>query len=380
MPPVEKLWSTYKATADFDTFTADEHEIFYEPSTGDLRLDDGSTPGGIPLTFTELRFDTTHLLSGNEPAGSVSWNAEDETIDIVHPNGVVQSVGQETYAYVRNKTGSTIPDGTAVRFAGAEQNGESRLLVAPMQANNEFPSLYVLGVTTEDIADDADGRVTVWGKVRNIDTTGPGAESWNVGDIIYVSPTTAGGLTNVRPTAPNNVIPIAAVLRVDATEGEIFVRPSFEQQKNYAEALRSTSQQITPATTAVAVSFSSIPVAQQISLDPADATKIVFAESGFYNIAINAQLQSTNASAKDVRIWLRTGDVDVAGTTRVTTLTGNNEFKTFTATHNLSLAANANVQIMMASTDNTASISASPATAYAPASNAMEVIITQPAL
>jgi len=380
MPPVEKLWSTYKATADFDTFTADEHEIFYEPSTGDLRLDDGSTPGGIPLTFTEIRFDTTHLLSGNEPAGSVSWNAEDETIDIVHPNGVVQSVGQETYAYVRNKTGSTIPDGTAVRFAGAEQNGESRLLVAPMQANNEFPTLYVLGVTTEDIADDADGRVTVWGKVRNIDTTGPGAESWNVGDIIFVSPTTAGGLTNVRPTAPNNVIPIAAVLRVDATEGEIFVRPSFEQQKNYAEALRSTSQQITPATTAVAVSFSSIPVAQQISLDPADATKIVFAESGFYNIAINAQLQSTNASAKDVRIWLRTGDVDVAGTTRVTTLTGNNEFRTFTATHNLSLAANANVQIMMASTDNTVSISASPATAYAPASNAMEVIITQPAL
>jgi len=380
MPPVEKLWSTYKVTADFDTFTADEHEIFYEPSTGDLRLDDGSTPGGIPLTFTELRFDTTHLLSGNEPAGSVSWNAEYETIYIVHPNGVVQSVGQETYAYVRNKTGSTIPDGTAVRFAGAEQNGESRLLVAPMQANNEFPTLYVLGVTTEDIADDADGRVTVWGKVRNIDTTGPGAESWNVGDIIYVSTTTAGGLTNVRPTAPNNVIPIAAVIRVDATEGEIFVRPSFEQQKNYAEALRSTSQQITPATTAVAVSFSSIPVAQQISLDPADATKIVFAESGFYNIAINAQLQSTNASAKDVRIWLRTGDVDVAGTTRVTTLTGNNEFRTFTATHNLSLAANANVQIMMASTDNTVSITASPATAYAPASNAMEVIITQPAL
>ena len=380
MPPVEKLWSTYKATADFDTFTADEHEIFYEPSTGDLRLDDGSTPGGIPLTFTELRFDTTHLLSGNEPAGSVSWNAEDETIDIVLPNGVIQSVGQETYAYVRNKTGSTIPDGTAVRFAGAEQNGESRLLVAPMQANNEFPTLYVLGVTTEDIADDADGRVTVWGKVRNIDTTGPGAESWNVGDIIFVSPTTAGGLTNVRPTAPNNVIPIAAVIRVDATEGEIFVRPSFEQQKNYAEALRSTSQQITPATTAVAVSFSSIPTAQQISLDPADATKIVFAESGFYNIAINAQLQSTNASAKDVRIWLRTGDVDVAGTTRVTTLTGNNEFRTFTATHNLSLVANSNVQIMMASTDNTVSITASPATAYAPASNAMEVIITQPAL
>jgi len=380
MPPVEKLWSTYKATADFDTFTADEHEIFYEPSTGDLRLDDGSTPGGIPLTFTELRFDTTHLLSGNEPAGSVSWNAEDETIDIVHPNGVVQSVGQETYAYVRNKTGSTIPDGTAVRFAGAEQNGESRLLVAPMQANNEFPTLYVLGVTTEDIADDADGRVTVWGKVRNIDTTGPGAESWNVGDIIYVSTTTAGGLTNVRPTAPNNVIPIAAVLRVDATEGEIFVRPSFEQQKNYAEALRSTSQQITPATTAVAVSFSSIPTAQQISLDPADATKIVFAESGFYNIAINAQLQSTNASPKDVRLWLRTGGVDVAGTTRVTTLTGNNEFRTFTATHNLSLVANSNVQIMMASTDNTVSITASPATAYAPASNAMEVIITQPAL
>jgi hypothetical protein len=380
MPPVEKLWSTYKATADFDTFTADEHEIFYEPSTGDLRLDDGSTPGGIPLTFTEIRFDTTHTLSGNEPAGSLSWNTTDTTLDIVHPNGVVQSVGQELYAYVRNKTGSTIPNGTAVRFAGAEQNGQSRLLVAPFLADGTFPTLYALAVATEDIPDEADGRVTVWGKVRDIDTTGPGSETWNVGDILYGSPDTAGLLTNIVPTAPDNVVPFAAVLRVDATAGEIFVRPSYEQQKNYAEIIRSTDFAIANANTATAVVFTSNPFAQKITLDPLDNSKIIFEESGFYNIQVNVQLLSTTAAGKDVRLWLRKAGNNVSGTTRVTTLTGNNEYKTVTVTHNLSLTANSNVQIMVASTDTTVSLKSAPATAYAPASNAVEVIITQPAL
>ena len=160
---VEKLWSTYKATADFDTFTADEHEIFYEPSTGDLRLDDGSTPGGIPLTFTEIRFDTTHDVVGTEPPGSLTWSNSDQTLNLTHPNGVIQQVGQELYGYVRNNTGNTIPNGSAVRFSGAEQNGEARLEVSTMIADNSVPTLYVFGITTEDIEDGADGRVTVCG-------------------------------------------------------------------------------------------------------------------------------------------------------------------------------------------------------------------------
>jgi hypothetical protein len=175
-------------------------------------------------------------------------------------------------------------------------------------------------------------------------------------------------------------VPFAAVLRVDATAGEIFVRPSYEQQKNYAEIIRSTDFAIANANTATAVVFTSNPFAQKITLDPLDNSKIIFEESGFYNIQVNVQLLSTTAAGKDVRLWLRKAGNNVSGTTRVTTLTGNNEYKTVTVTHNLSLTANSNVQIMVASTDTTVSLKSAPATAYAPASNAVEVIITQPAL
>lgn len=376
--PVEKLWSTYKATADFDTFTADEHEIFYEPSTGDLRLDDGVTPGGIPLTFSEIRFDTTHGATGSEPAGSLFWSNSDQTLDLVHPGGVVQQIGQETYGYVRNNTGNTIPDGTAVRFAGAEQNGEARLLVAPMQANNEFPSLYVFGITTQDIPDGGDGRVTVWGKVRGLDTTGQNGETWNVGDILYVDPDDAGGLTNVRPTAPDNVIPMAAVLAVDETAGEIFVRPSFEQQKNYGEFSNTADQTAALINTAYPITYNVSGPTQQISI--VSNSRITFAESGFYQLILNAQVLSTNASAKNVRFWFRKNGTDIAITTRIQTLTGNNEYRPFSSTQTVSVEAGDYVEIMWATTDTTARLKAAPATAYAPASPSVQVIVTQPAL
>jgi hypothetical protein len=63
---------------------------------------------------------------------------------------------------------------------------------------------------------------TLYGRVRDFDTTGAAAgEVWAKGDILYASPTVAGYFTNVRPTAPNAVIIVAAVMVVDATAGEV---------------------------------------------------------------------------------------------------------------------------------------------------------------
>jgi len=378
MPPVEKLWSTYKATADFDTFTADEHEIFYEPSTGDLRLDDGSTPGGIPLTFTEIRFDTTQDVVGNEPPGSLLWSNSDQTLNLTHPNGVIQQVGQELYGYVRNNTGSTIPNGSAVRFAGAEQNGTARLEVAPMIADNSVPTLYIFGITTEDLEDGADGRVTVWGKVRGIDTTGPGAETWSVGDILFVSTTVAGQLTNVRPTAPNNVIPIAAVLSVNSEAGELFVRPSFEQQKNYAEFFATADQTANDPNTAYSVTFNGSGPTQQISV--VSNTRVTFAETGLYQITLNAQVLSTNSSAKTVSFWYSKNGTNIANTTRLLSLASNNEYLPLSMTHSISVLAGEYMEIKWATTSTTAVLKAAPATEYYPASPSVQLIIAQPAL
>lgn len=169
-----------------------------------------------------FRFDTS---ATSVPAvGDLVWNAEDGTIDVGLPNGVTMQVGQESFFLARNQTGSTIPNGTVVMFAGAIGNS-GRLLMEPAIASAIVPPVYVMGVTTHDVLNGSNGYVTEFGLVRQIDTRG-GAENWQDGDILYVDGTTPGKLTNVEPVSPTPSIIVAAVTNA-ATNGNIFVRPTF---------------------------------------------------------------------------------------------------------------------------------------------------------
>ena len=130
----------------------------------------------------------------------------------------IQMASLETHAMVQNSTGATIPIGSVVGFAGVGSN--NYISISKYLANGSTPSLYILGVLAETLPDNGSiGLVTVWGPVTNVDTS-----AFNVGDILYASPTVAGGLTSVKPTATDNVIPVAAVLVKSATDGVLFVR------------------------------------------------------------------------------------------------------------------------------------------------------------
>lgn len=169
-----------------------------------------------------FRFDTS---ATSVPAvGELVWNADDGTIDVGLPNGVTMQVGQESFFLARNQTGSTIPNGTVVMFAGAIGNS-GRLLMEPAIASAIVPPVYVMGVATHDVLNGSNGYVTEFGLVRQIDTRG-GAENWQDGDILYVDGTTPGKLTNVEPVSPTPSIIVAAVTNA-ATNGNIFVRPTF---------------------------------------------------------------------------------------------------------------------------------------------------------
>jgi hypothetical protein len=209
-----------------------------------------NTPG--PWRATELTL-TEEL--GNVNYGQLSWNIDEETVDITMGDGVVQQVGFETYMRVKNDTGSQIDNGEVVGFVGV--NGE--ISVAPYIANSSANELYFVGVATHDMPDQDIGPVTLYGKVRGLDTTGPGAETWSVGDILYASPTTAGLLTNVRPTAPNVVIEVAVVLSVSATVGEIMVRPVIPMGMDYGSFDANVDQTLAATNTAT-------PIALQITL------------------------------------------------------------------------------------------------------------------
>jgi len=146
----------------------------------------------------------------------LSWNPHEDTLDIRQGSSILQ-VGQEQQWNVRNNTASTITEGTPVYVTGTI-GASGRMTVAPFIANGSIPSMYYLGIMTQDVLPGADGKATTFGKIRHINTS-----TWNDGDVLYCSTTVAGQLTNVQPSTPAYVIPTAFVIH-SASNGTIAVR------------------------------------------------------------------------------------------------------------------------------------------------------------
>ena len=319
-----------------------------------------------------IRFDRTHTHLEERIPGTVCWSPEDQTLNIEHPGGVTQQVGQESYAYVRNGTANTIINGTPVMFSGSEPDGGTgaRLLVSPMVADGSFPSLYGLGIATQNLDPGEDGRVTAWGKVRELNTS-----AWEMGDILYADPNNAGKLTNAKPTAPNNVIPFAAVLKKGTEDGEIFVRPTIEQQKYYGRFSRTTVQNASDINTAQAVQFDETNISKGVSFGGIDDTEILVDESGFYLFQVSGQVTATSNKGI-VYFWFRKNGTDVIGSTRATTVTNGDTFSISTNI-SLPLLPDDYVEIMWATTSAGIYLAALPATAFAPTTVSVTLNVVQ---
>lgn len=301
--------------------------------------------------------------------GEMTWNPDDATVNLGMEYGVIQQIGQETYARVGNTTGSTIPNGTVVGFAGAAPGA---LLVQPYLADGSMPTLYILGVMTHDLPDSGDrGYCTTWGFVRGIDTS-----AFSVGDVLYASPSTAGGLTNVKPTAPDHCIPIAACITSSSTDGVIFVRPTIEQEQYYGNFFANTDQTVAAINTPYAVTFDTAGTSNGVVIGT-PASRLVVPESGLYQIEASIQLGSTSASAKNLWYWVRKNGVDVDNSARLVTSDVNNGYTPASLTANVSLGAGDYVEIMYAADDTAIFLDAVAATGFAPAAPAVRATVTQ---
>jgi hypothetical protein len=331
---------------------------------------------GISNT-TFITFDTTHI-DDHTAEGTLCWNAEDGTLNLHHGEGVVQQIGQELFAYVKNSTGATISNGICVRFDGAENNGEANLLIAPFQANGVYPSLYGLGITTQSFANNTKGRVCVWGKVRGLNTTGQNGETWIIGDILYASPVSAGGLTKVKPTSPNNVVPVAAVLKVDATDGEIFVRPTIEQKMDYGVFTRTTDFQPAVANTAYPITLQNTEIANGVSIGNI-ASRLIVSQSGLYQIDWTIHWGSAGGQNETDTwyTWLRKNGTDIPNSMRIGEISGRIPSQTISTTRILSLNQNDYIEIMIAVSNINVRIDAIGTTGFGPTTAGLEASVAQ---
>lgn len=162
-----------------------------------------------------IQFDTTATATG--AVGRLKWNDTDGTLDLGLKGGnVTLQLGQEQVVRVVNDDTVTLTDGMVVYVSGA--NG-TNILVKRAISSSEMASASTLGVITESISVNGHGFITTFGNVRGLNTS-----AFTAGDILYLSPTTAGVFTNVKPSAPNHMVVVGYCTKVSAGSGEIFVK------------------------------------------------------------------------------------------------------------------------------------------------------------
>lgn len=177
--------------------------------------------GSIYLATSSIYF------SGSGEASRLIWNDVDGTLELGLKGGVVKSeLGQGLVTRVVNKTSPLIDLASGsyqvVVIGGAQGQ---RLSVRLAQANNDANSAGTLGVVAEDIARNQEGFVITVGLLKNRDTTGAlQSETWNDGDILYLSPTVAGQITNIKPQAPNHTVIIGYVEYAHQNNGKIYIK------------------------------------------------------------------------------------------------------------------------------------------------------------
>ena len=215
-------------------FSNDYNDLDNKPTIPDVS-------GFVPYTGATQDVDLgTHNLTADHIAlnvspsgagyvvGATQWNNTIGSSQTLLKGGSVSlKNGVDLVARVVNKvtpnTTLTKAAYQAVRVSGAQGQ---RLAVAFAQANNDANSADTIGLVCETIATNQEGFIQTVGQLESINTTGSlQGETWADGDVLYLSPTTAGALTNIKPTgATGHIVVIGYVEYAHANNGKIYVK------------------------------------------------------------------------------------------------------------------------------------------------------------
>jgi len=223
-------------TADISAvgFSNDYNDLDNKPTIPDVS---GFVPYVGATTDVDLgthNLTADHLALNVSPSGAgyvvgaTQWNNTIGSSETLLKGGSVSlKNGVDLVARVVNKvtpnTTLTKAAYQAVRVSGAQGQ---RLAVALAQANNDNNSADTIGIVCETIATNQEGFIQTVGQLESINTTGSlQGETWADGDVLYLSPTTAGALTNIKPTgATGHIVVIGYVEYAHANNGKIYVK------------------------------------------------------------------------------------------------------------------------------------------------------------
>jgi len=128
----------------------------------------------------------------------------------------IVSEAQRLVTEVYNDTGATLTKGTIVYINGGQGNLPT---IAKALATSDATSAQTYGVVQSDITSNNNGYVVVIGSLSNLDT-----QAYPNGTQLYLSGTTAGAWTSVKPQAPIHLVYVGIVVRSHPTQGVVEVK------------------------------------------------------------------------------------------------------------------------------------------------------------
>lgn len=192
----------------------------YTGATGDVDL------GEYELKAGQIELDQSP--TGNASVAVTRWNDTNGLTETTLKGGsVIIKNGIDLVARVVNKV---VPNTTltkaayqVVKISGAQGQ---RLAVNLAQGNNDNNSADTLGIVIETIATNQEGFIMTVGQLEGINTTGSlQGETWNDGDVLYLSPTTPGAITKVKPNgSTGHIVVLGYVEYAHANNGKIYVK------------------------------------------------------------------------------------------------------------------------------------------------------------
>ena len=131
--------------------------------------------------------------------------------------GIVNRINQDSFRVARNTSGVEIAAGKTVYYTGSTGQ-KPNFSLALSSSEGSMPAI---GVTTAIVGNGQYGEIMIVGRLTSVKTDYAG---WTEGDVLYVSDSSAGELTNIRPTHPNLAQWIGTIEYVHSSQGSILIK------------------------------------------------------------------------------------------------------------------------------------------------------------
>jgi hypothetical protein len=182
--------------------------------TGYLHANVSSAYIGSFADYTQITGSAiSNLTSLGFQDTTISWNADDGTLEFPLNNEVTLQIGQENVIHVKNESGVALTNGQVVRVTGASG---SKLTVDLANNTSDAVSADTIAVMTQNLGNNGVGYATTEGLVRGLDTS-----TYTEGAVLWLDG--AGVFTQTKPLSPLHLVQVGYVVRSHATEGSIFV-------------------------------------------------------------------------------------------------------------------------------------------------------------